>query len=73
MELYHEILEKLESHLDYEVTQKTVEMVSYYVLEEIKAVIENDSLDDITCFWRIESIVRILEEIGSNGGSRHDF
>ena len=25
------------------------------------------------CFMKIEQIVRVLESVGSNGGSRHDF
>ena len=36
----------------------------------IRAVLDNDQLSDSEC---IEEIVCILEGIGSNGGSRHDF
>lgn len=42
-------------------------------LEDIRKVLDDDRLDDRTCFWKIEEIVKIYEEIGSNGGSRHDF
>lgn len=42
-------------------------------LEKIRRVLNDDRLDDQTCFWKIEEIVRIYEEMGSNGGSRHDF
>lgn len=42
-------------------------------LEDIRKVLDNDRLDDQTCFYRIEEIVRIYEKTGSNGGSRHDF
>ena len=42
-------------------------------LEDIRTVLDDDRLDDQTCFWRIEKIVKIYEQIGSNAGSRHDF
>lgn len=42
-------------------------------LEDIRKVLDDDRLDDPTCFYRIEEIVRIYEKTGSNGGSRHDF
>lgn len=42
-------------------------------LEDIRTVLDDDRLDDKTCFWRIEEIVKIYEKMGSNGGSRHDF
>lgn len=42
-------------------------------LEEIRKVLDDDRLDDPTCFRRIEEIVRLYEKMGSNGGSRHDF
>lgn len=42
-------------------------------LEKIRRVLDDDRLDDQTCFWKIEEIIRIYEEMGSNGGSRHDF
>lgn len=42
----------------------------YRALQKIKAIIENDSLDDFKC---VEQIVCVLEDIGSDGGNRHDF
>lgn len=42
-------------------------------LEDIRKVLDDDRLDDPTCFYRIEDIVKIYEKAGSNGGSRHDF
>ena len=42
-------------------------------LEKIRAVLDDDRLDDPECFWRFEEIVKIYEEVGSDGGSRHDF
>ena len=42
-------------------------------LQKIKAVIDDDSLDDPNCFYKIEAIVALFEALGSDGGSRHDF
>jgi len=50
-----------------------VETECYNALQKIKAIIEDDSLDDEKCFAQIEEIVCVLESIGSTGGSRHDF
>ena len=53
--------------------EKLFEKECYKVLEKIKAVLEDDSLEDKECFEKIERIVCLFEEIGSDGGSRHDF
>jgi hypothetical protein len=53
--------------------EQLLELKSYQALQKIKAVIQNDSLDDSECFMRIEEIIHILEETGSSGGNRHDF
>ena len=45
----------------------------YVALSKIKQIIENDDLDDDECFERIEKIVCVFEELGSDGGNRHDF
>ena len=50
-----------------------VEMECYRALKQIKAIIEDDSLDDPECFFKVEKIVCVFEGIGSNGGNRHDF
>ena len=50
-----------------------IELNCYQTLKKIKAIIEDDSLDDPECFYRIEQIVCAFEEIGSDGGNRHDF
>ena len=52
---------------------KLVEGECYQALKKIKAVIQDDSLEDEACFQKIEEIVCILESIGSSGGCRHDF
>ena len=46
---------------------------AYQTLREIKLILEDDQLDDPECFWRIERIVRVFEELGSTAGNRHDF
>ena len=53
--------------------EKLLEMRCYQTLLRMKQIIEDDSLDDPTCFLKIEEIVCAFEEIGSDGGSRHDF
>lgn len=50
-----------------------IEQECYKALRKIKAVIQDDNLDDPECFMKIEKIILALEEIGSNGGNRHDF
>ena len=52
---------------------EVIEGQCYQALEKIKAIIDDDSLKDPECFHKIEGIVCALEEIGSNGGTRHDF
>ncbi|MBQ2718700.1 MAG: hypothetical protein IJF73_01390 [Clostridia bacterium] len=54
-------------------TEKLFEKECYKVLERIRAILNNDSLTDSECFEKIESVVCLFEEIGSDGGSRHDF
>ena len=81
MELYKEILAHA---LAYETVQinitgwqadvsRIVEMECYKALQKIKAVIEDDSLEDRECFMKIEEIVCVFEALGSDGGGRHDF
>ena len=47
--------------------------VCYKALAEIRAVLDDCSLDDRACFEKIEKIVSIYEALGSDGGARHDF
>lgn len=53
--------------------EKLFEKECYRVLESIKTILEDDSLDDKDCFEKIENIVCLFEEIGSDCGARHDF
>ena len=81
MELFKEIFVQALISGDVEVVFKgrdstvteVIEGQCYQALEKIKAIIQDDNLDDPECFQKIEAIVCTLEEIGSNGGSRHDF
>ena len=80
MELYKEILAHALTYGEVKITfsedcdlSKIVENECYQALQKIKAVIEDDSLDDPECFEKIEQIVCVLESISSGGGFRHDF
>lgn len=81
MELYKELLVYALAQGDLQITfpgqetdiTKIVEGTCYQALKRIKAVLEDDRLDDGECFQKIEEIVSIFEEIGSSGGIRHDF
>lgn len=79
MELWEGILSKvLEKDISNEAfSPKTLnqilDSVCYYALNKIRDILKDDSLDDPECFWKIEDIVCVFEEIGSGGGTRHDF
>ena len=81
MELYKEIIVKILEQEDIHITfpnlkinpSEIVEMKCYKALQKIKAIIEDDSLEDSECFMKIEAIVCLLEQLGSDGGNRHDF
>lgn len=81
VDLYKEILIKVLQNEEAEIrfpnlklsAEEIVEMVSYRALKNIKKIIQDDSLTDEQCFTQIEEIICVLEKIGSDGGSRHDF
>ena len=81
MELYKEILAKLLEKEEMIIVfpgltatpAELIEIESYKALQEIKAILEEDSLEDRECFMKIEDIVCVFEGIGSDGGHRHDF
>ncbi len=52
---------------------EVVEGECYKALQKIKSIIEDDRLGDKECLIKIEEIVCVLESIGSDGGTRHDF
>lgn len=41
-------------------------------LHAIRRVLDENTPDE-TCFEKIETIVRIYEAVGADGGARHDF
>ena len=77
MELLSHILAQGEVQITFpqqtEPFTQIVEGQCYQTLCKIKAIIEDDRLDDSECFQRIEEIIHAFEEIGSGGGIRHDF
>ena len=81
MELYKEILAHALMYGEVEITfpggetdlARIVEGKCYQALQKIKAIIDDDSLEDKECFMKIEEILCAFERIGSSGGGRHDF
>ena len=45
---------------------------SVRTLGEIRRILDEDTADE-DCFSRIETIVKVYEAIGADGGARHDF
>ena len=54
-------------------TMDYVEKRCFVLLEQIRQILADDTLDDPECFHRIESIVSLLESNGIDCGTRHDF
>lgn len=81
MDLYKEIMIKLLECSNIQVTfsnmkvnsETVLELTCYQILKKVKAVIEDDSLNDKECFNKIEKIICILEKEGIPCGDRHDF
>lgn len=80
MELYKEILLKAITQQIYKVilspefsANEIIDSICYKTLLKIKEIIEDDTFDDSECYIKIEKIVCLFEDIGSNGGSRHNF
>lgn len=81
MELYKEILLHALSQEPMSIlfpqlqitAEQLIESVCYRALQRIKAIIEDDSLTDESCFLKIEEIINTLEDIGLYTGPRHDF
>lgn len=78
MKLWQTILANITKEYEGEVimtsdVEKLFEKECYKVLERIKEILEDSSLDDKECFDKIESIVCLFEETGNNCGVRHDF
>ena len=81
MELYKELLRRILKEENVSISfpnlnvnlNELLESRCYQALCEIKRIVEDDSLDDEACFMKIEEIICTLEDLGSSGGSRHDF
>lgn len=52
---------------------KQCNSLCYELLDKIRGVVRDHTLDDGECFEKIEEIVCLFEEYGINAGSRHDF
>ena len=63
----------LESIEDFERVKSLIEGKAYYTLMRIKAILEDDTLNDEACFYKIEEIVCQFEKIGLSCEYRHDF
>ena len=53
--------------------QDIINSAAYRALSQIQKILKDDSLTDEACFYKIEEIVRVFEELGSGCGGRHDF
>lgn len=53
--------------------QRDFDNECYRALAKIREVLRDDTLEDEDCFMKIERIITIYEELGSGGGTRHDF
>ena len=81
MELYHQILLECfsEYFLEHGYPGQNVDAVAivhdkcYQTLCQIKRILEDETLEDPDCFWKIEEIVCVLEKLGTDAGTRHDF
>ncbi|SCI77395.1 Uncharacterised protein [uncultured Clostridium sp.] len=75
-ELYEDILEELAAIIIEKLRvdpADLIELASYRALQNIQAIVRDDSLDDVQCYHRIEKIICTLEDLGSDGGGRHEF
>ena len=50
-----------------------IEGKCYHTLQKIREILDDHTLSDESCFAQIEEIICVFEQLGSDGGSRHDF
>ncbi len=81
MDLYKEILisalAREESYISFPRfdgnLEKLFEKECYKIIQKIKEILNDDSLDDKECFERIERLVKEFENLNCSDLSRHDF
>lgn len=81
MELGIEILARFLAQQNAQITfsdlklsaSEILELQCYQTLRKIQEIVRHDTLEDKECFERIERIICVFEQIGSDGGVRHDF
>lgn len=81
MELGIEILARFLAQQNAQITfsdlklsaSEILELQCYQTLRKIQEIVRDDTLEDKECFERIERIICVFEQIGSDGGVRHDF
>ena len=75
MDLGRSILERAFKENCLPITQSDIEKLfekeCYRILDKIKAVLEDEYLDDKACFEKIEMLVCLFDEIGGGCGGRH--
>ena len=62
-----------EAPLSEEETAGAKKTRAYQLLRGIQEALQDDTLQDPECFWRIEHLVCLFEENGLDAGVRHDF
>jgi len=68
----YEVLKYLKETESFKKLEQKPESKALQVLEEIRCILDDSSLDDPECFHRIESIVNTLEANGIHT-TRHDW
>ena len=75
-EIFCDILRKYSAEIAFLQAPSLKELFSlrcYQALRKIQDILKDDSLSDKECFAKIEEIVCVFEELGSDCGERHDF
>ena len=73
MELWEQIKQNIEQSIEEESITKPFELRCYVALNKIKSILEDDSLSDKDCFWKIEEIISVYEKMGVCVNFRHDY
>lgn len=78
MDMMHEIAANMISRGEITLTLSPeavagAQMRSMEILERIRKIVADETLEDPECFYRIEAILCELEQNGIDCGPRHDF